>query len=82
MKLARKMGKNWKEIGILFLGMEMSRLEQFEEEHSKNMVMQIFSMLSDWRNREKNEATARHLYNILNQEGVELDISAYAFLLE
>ncbi|XP_058026978.1 FAS-associated death domain protein-like [Ahaetulla prasina] len=82
MKLARKMGKNWKEIGILFLGMEMSRLEQFEEEHSKNMVMQIFSMLLDWRNREKNKATARHLYNILNQEGVELDVSAYAFLLE
>ncbi|XP_070791064.1 FAS-associated death domain protein-like isoform X2 [Pituophis catenifer annectens] len=82
MKLARKMGKNWKEIGILFLGMEMSRLEQFEEEYSKNMVMQIFSMLLDWRNREKNEATAHHLYNILNKEGVELDISAYAFLLE
>ncbi|ETE60235.1 Protein FADD, partial [Ophiophagus hannah] len=82
MKLARKMGKNWKEIGILFLGMEISRLEQFEEEHSKNMTMQIFSMLCDWRNREKNKATACDLYNILNQEGVELDLSAYAFLLE
>ncbi|KAG8129599.1 hypothetical protein E2320_016444 [Naja naja] len=82
MKLARKMGKNWKEIGILFLGMEISRLEQFEEEHSKNMAMQIFSMLWDWRNREKNKATAHNLYNILNQEGVELDLSAYAFLLE
>lgn len=81
MKLARKMGKNWKEIGILYLGMEISRLEQFEEEHPKNMVMQIFSMLWYWRNREK-KATARHLYNILNQEGVELDFSAYAFLLE
>ncbi|KAK9407359.1 hypothetical protein NXF25_006133 [Crotalus adamanteus] len=82
MKLAKKMGKNWKEIGILFLGMEISRLEQFEGEHSKNIVMQIFSMLWHWRNREKDKATTHHLYNILNQEGVELDSSAYAFLLE
>ncbi|KAM3845463.1 uncharacterized protein M6D78_003155 [Vipera latastei] len=82
MKLARKMGKNWKEIGILFLRMDISRLEQFQEEHSKNIVMQIFSMLWAWRTREKDKATADRLYNILSQEGVELDSSAYAFLLE
>lgn len=82
MRLARKMGKNWKEIGILFLRMDISRLEQFQEEHSKNVVMQIFSMLWAWRTREKDKATADRLYNILSQEGVELDSSAYAFLLE
>ncbi|XP_013910211.1 PREDICTED: uncharacterized protein LOC106539838 [Thamnophis sirtalis] len=82
MKLAKKMGKNWQEIGIMFLDMEKSRLEQFEEENSKNMAMQIFSMLCHWRNREKNKATVHNLYNILSQEGVELDHSVYGFLLE
>ncbi|KAM6473696.1 FAS-associated death domain protein-like isoform 2-T2 [Liasis olivaceus] len=82
MRLASKVGKNWKKIGILFLGMENSRLEQIEEENPKNVVMQVFRMLYDWKNREKDKATAGHLYNILNQEGVELDPSAYAFLIE
>ncbi|XP_007421384.1 FAS-associated death domain protein-like [Python bivittatus] len=82
MRLASKVGKNWKMIGILFLGMENSRLEQIEEENPKNIVMQVFRMLYDWKNREKDKATAGHLYNLLNQEGVELDPSTYAFLIE
>ncbi|XP_070596970.1 uncharacterized protein [Erythrolamprus reginae] len=81
MKVASKMGKNWKQIGIAYLGVEISRLEQFEEENPRNMVMQIFSMLWYWRNREKN-ATGCDLYNILNKKGVELDADAYNFLLE
>ncbi|XP_063149936.1 FAS-associated death domain protein-like isoform X1 [Candoia aspera] len=82
MKLANEMGKNWKQIGISFLGMNVSRLEQIEEDHPRNMVMQVFSMLYEWKKHEKDKATAGHLHSILNQEGVGLDPSVYAFLIE
>nr|XP_028565152.1 uncharacterized protein LOC114586208 [Podarcis muralis] len=82
MKLARKLGRKWKTIAIEFLGVENSRLEQIEEENHKNMVMQAFYMLWDWRNREGGKATAANLYLILDQDGVNLDHDAYAFLRE
>ncbi|CAI5765471.1 apoptosis-associated speck containing a CARD [Podarcis lilfordi] len=82
MKLARKLGRKWKTIAIEFLGVENSRLEQIEEENHKDMVMQAFYMLWDWRNREGGKATAANLYLILNQDGVNLDYDAYAFLRE
>ncbi|XP_053229275.1 uncharacterized protein LOC128406195 [Podarcis raffonei] len=82
MKLARKLGRKWKTIAIEFLGVENSRLEQIEEENHKDMVMQAFYMLWDWRNREGGKATAANLYLILDQGGVNLDRDAYAFLRE
>ncbi|XP_066474466.1 uncharacterized protein [Tiliqua scincoides] len=82
MILAKNMGKNWKQIGIEFLGAKMSRLEQIEEENQNQAVMRAFCMLVDWRNRERERATAAQLYVILNQKGVPLDKEAYAFLVE
>ncbi|XP_032998540.1 apoptosis-associated speck-like protein containing a CARD [Lacerta agilis] len=82
MKLARKLGRKWKTIAIEFLGVENSRLEQIEEENHKDVVMQAFYMLWEWRNREGGRATAANLYLILNQDGVNLDHDAYAFLRE
>lgn len=82
MTLAKNMGKNWKQIGIEFLGVKTTRLEQIEEENQNNAAMRAFYVLADWRNRERERATAAQLYVILNQEGVPLDLDAYAFLLE
>lgn len=82
MTLAKNMGKNWKQIGIEFLGVKTTRLEQIEEENQNNTAMRAFYVLADWRNRERERATAAQLYVILNQEGVPLDLDAYAFLLE
>ncbi|XP_034955734.1 apoptosis-associated speck-like protein containing a CARD [Zootoca vivipara] len=82
MKLARKLGRKWKTIAIEFLEVENSRLEQIEEENHKDVVMQAFYMLCEWRNREGGKATAANLYLILDQVGVNLDHDAYAFLRE
>lgn len=82
MKLARNMGRKWRQIGIEFLGVETTRLEQIEEENATNVVMRAFYMLLDWRNREGRTATTAKLYHLLNQEGVDLDQNVYAFLLE
>ncbi|XP_062979180.1 uncharacterized protein LOC134396587 [Elgaria multicarinata webbii] len=82
MKLSKNMGREWKIIGIEFLGMKNSLLEQIEEDNPKNMAMQAFYMLKNWRNREKGGATAVRLYDILSQEAVELGHDAYAFLIE
>ncbi|XP_042311683.1 uncharacterized protein LOC121924353 isoform X2 [Sceloporus undulatus] len=82
MKLARKMGKGWRQIGIEYLGIENSVLEQIEEENANNVVMRAYYMLRNWKNREKEGATAARLYFILHQEEVQLDSDAYAFLLE
>ncbi|KAF7240257.1 hypothetical protein EYD10_13084 [Varanus komodoensis] len=72
-RLARNMGKTWKEIAIRFLGVECSVLEQIEEDNPNNTTMRVFSMLRDWKKREKRGATAARLYAILNQEEVQLD---------
>ncbi|XP_054859864.1 uncharacterized protein LOC129346549 [Eublepharis macularius] len=50
MKLARNLGKNWRAIGIEYLGVEASRLEQIEEENPGNAVMRNFYMLKSWKN--------------------------------
>nr|XP_020633773.1 uncharacterized protein LOC110070433 [Pogona vitticeps] len=81
MKVAKEMGKSWKQIGIQYLGVKKSHLEQIEEENPGNVPMRAFYTLVDWRNREKEKATASQLYHILNQEGVQLDREAYDFLL-
>lgn len=81
MKVANQMGKRWKQIGIQYLGIKKSHLEQIEEENPGNVPMRAFYMLVGWRNREKEKATASQLYHILNQDGVELDQEAYEFLL-
>ncbi|KAJ7317699.1 hypothetical protein JRQ81_003861 [Phrynocephalus forsythii] len=81
MKVANHMGKRWKQIGIQYLGIKKSHLEQIEEENPGNVPMRAFYTLVGWRNHEKEKATASQLYHILNQDGVELDQEAYGFLL-
>ncbi|KAM6394941.1 uncharacterized protein O9250_013399 [Rhynochetos jubatus] len=60
-RVAQKLGKEWQEVGIGYLGLERSRLEQIREDNPGNAVMQSFEMLREWRRREKREATAPRL---------------------
>ncbi|NWS65282.1 CRADD protein, partial [Chunga burmeisteri] len=64
-QIARKLGKEWQEVGIGCLGLERSRLDQIREDNPHNVVMQSFEMLREWRQREKEEATAPRLHACL-----------------
>ncbi|XP_053144877.1 FAS-associated death domain protein-like [Hemicordylus capensis] len=81
MTLAGNMGKKWKQIGIEFLGVTTTRLEQIEEENSTE-AMRAFYMLMEWKNNARERATPAHLFGILSQERVPLDHDAYKFLVE
>lgn len=61
LRIAQKLGKEWQEVGIGCLGLERSRLDQIWEDNPRNVVMQSFEMLREWRRREKQEATAPRL---------------------
>ncbi|XP_032642689.1 uncharacterized protein LOC116828501 [Chelonoidis abingdonii] len=67
MKLAGKMGKTWRQIGIEFLGLENHVLEQIEENNPGDTKQRAFSMLLEWRKRAKQDATAINLCSILSQ---------------
>ncbi|NXV70641.1 CRADD protein, partial [Atlantisia rogersi] len=60
-QIAQKLGKEWQEVGIGCLGMQRSRLDQIQEDNPRNIIMQSFEMLREWRRREGEEATAPRL---------------------
>ncbi|XP_065432073.1 uncharacterized protein LOC101945728 [Chrysemys picta bellii] len=76
MKLAGKMGKTWRQIGIEFLGLENHCLEQIEENNPGDTKLRAFSMLLEWRKRAKQDATVIHLCTILSQDDVPLQPEA------
>ncbi|XP_078543461.1 uncharacterized protein LOC144828826 [Lissotriton helveticus] len=80
MRLAKCLGKSWKQIGIEVLGIENNKLEQIEEDNQNNLVMKSFTMLKAWKNKEKKKATPVHLHQLLSSEGVPLEPEAYDFL--
>ncbi|XP_064494989.1 uncharacterized protein LOC135404247 [Pseudopipra pipra] len=71
MQIAQKLGREWRQVGILCLGLEQSRLEQIEQENPGDPVLWNFQMLREWRRRERHEATAARLRSRL--EPVPLD---------
>uniref|UniRef100_A0A670I2H3 Uncharacterized LOC114597929 n=1 Tax=Podarcis muralis TaxID=64176 RepID=A0A670I2H3_PODMU len=65
MILAKKMGKNWKVIGIECLSLSIEDIQQIEaKEEDVNMYKCM--MLRKWRDSEQNNGTARSLYDCLN----------------
>ncbi|KAM9114935.1 uncharacterized protein ACDP82_018417 [Pangshura tecta] len=76
MKLAGKMGKTWRQIGIEFLGLENHFLEQIEENNPGDTKLRAFNMLLEWRKRARQDATAIHLCSILSQDEVPLQPEA------
>lgn len=81
MTVARAIGRSWKEIGRCSLDIPSVRLEQIEEDHSLH-TERVFAMLRFWRNRQREKATATHLYSLLSQEVWELPPESIDFLLE
>lgn len=65
MILAKKMGKDWKVIGIECLNLSIEDIEQFEAKE-EDINMYKFKMLRKWRDSEKNEGTAERLYGCLD----------------
>ncbi|XP_077185218.1 ankyrin-3-like isoform X1 [Paroedura picta] len=80
MKVAKILGKNWRAIGIEYLGVAISHLEQIEEENPGNAVMRNFYMLKAWMRNEGKGATPAHLYDILTRDEVPLDQNDIEFL--
>lgn len=80
MKLATKMGHNWKQIGIQFLQLQDYEIQRCE--HEPCAVMRTFSMLRLWRDRGKNEATASHLHSILATRDCPISSECIDWLLE
>lgn len=81
MAVARVIGRSWREIGRLALGVPSVKLEQIEEDHSLH-VERVFAMLRYWRTCQKDKATAAHLHSLLCQEDSAPPPESIDFLLE
>ncbi|KAM7159951.1 uncharacterized protein RBU57_010362 isoform 2-T2 [Macrochelys suwanniensis] len=64
MTLAKKMGKDWKEIAIECLKLEMKDIHQIQAKEEEVNVYK-FMMLSKWREGELSNGTAQNLYDSL-----------------
>ncbi|XP_077204684.1 caspase recruitment domain-containing protein 8 isoform X2 [Paroedura picta] len=65
MILGKKMGKDWKVIGIQCLNLSIEDIEQIEAKE-EDINMYKFKMLRKWRDSEKNKGTAQYLHGCLN----------------
>ncbi|KAM6929368.1 uncharacterized protein PEZ65_008639 isoform 2-T3 [Lycodopsis pacificus] len=81
MIVARTIGKSWREIGILALGVPSVKLEQIEEDNSGH-VLRVFAMLRSWRSSQREKATAAHLHSLLSQKDLALPPESIDSLLE
>ncbi|XP_051516895.1 uncharacterized protein LOC127419500 [Myxocyprinus asiaticus] len=81
MKVARYIGKIWREVGIMALEMSTTTLQQIEEDN-KLHTERVFAMLRRWSIRERDGATAARLYSLLTQEENGIDPRNMSFLLE
>uniref|UniRef100_A0A4X2LCH8 Caspase recruitment domain family member 8 n=1 Tax=Vombatus ursinus TaxID=29139 RepID=A0A4X2LCH8_VOMUR len=72
MTLARKFGKEWIELGIANLGLEIADIDAIQE-NCEDITVCKFRMLKKWQERERKNATAQNLYNCLeNDASVEV----------
>lgn len=81
MTVARAIGRCWREIGRLALGIHSVKLEQIEEDHILH-VERVFAMLRYWRIRQREKATAAHLHSLLSREDWALPPERIDFLLD
>ncbi|NXK55567.1 CRADD protein, partial [Chauna torquata] len=76
MQVARRLGREWQEVGIECLGLERSRLDQIREDNPHSAVLQIFEMLREWRKRQGGAATAPRLRECLRGARVDPEVLA------
>ncbi|XP_072510892.1 uncharacterized protein [Notamacropus eugenii] len=81
MKLAQHVGHEWRELGIMCLGLQLHQLDRLEEDHFTTN-MRVFHMFQLWRNQEKEKATATRLHQLLSQGSMSISPEALAVLLE
>ncbi|XP_051482411.1 uncharacterized protein LOC127387714 isoform X3 [Apus apus] len=67
MVVAKLFGRQWREIAIECLQMEMKDIEQIQA-MEEEVNMQKFRVLSKWRDREQSKGTAAALHNSLQQK--------------
>ncbi|XP_054063259.1 uncharacterized protein LOC128911818 isoform X1 [Rissa tridactyla] len=67
MVIAKLFGRQWREIAIECLQMEMKDIEQIQATEEE-VNMQKFLLLSKWRDREKSNGTAEALYRSLHEK--------------
>ncbi|XP_074046938.1 uncharacterized protein LOC141490685 [Macrotis lagotis] len=67
MTLAKKFGKEWIQLGIANLGLEIADIDAIQEKYEDITVCK-FRMLKKWQERERNNATAKNLYNCLESD--------------
>ncbi|KAM9445689.1 uncharacterized protein Hap1MRO34_024435 [Clarias gariepinus] len=82
MMVARYIGKNWKEVGMVALEIPSVRLEQIAEDNPNSHRDRVFSMLHFWSTRERNKASATYLHSLLMQEEIGVTPGSIDFLLE
>ncbi|XP_072927190.1 THO complex subunit 1 [Hemitrygon akajei] len=81
MRLASKLGRNWKRIGIEFLDLKECDIDHCVSDE-QDVVMQRFKMLVLWKNREKAAATAERLHTILANKDCPISSEDIDCLLE
>ncbi|XP_059812060.1 uncharacterized protein zgc:174906 [Hypanus sabinus] len=81
MRLASKLGRNWKRIGIEFLNLKECDIDHCVSDE-QDVVMQRFKMLVLWKNREKAVATAERLHTILANKDCPISSEDIDCLLE
>lgn len=81
MKVAGCIGNNWRQVGIMALGMKTTTLQQIEEDNKLHKE-RVFAMLRKWSMRERDRATASRLYSLLTQEEYDVNPQNINFLME
>ncbi|XP_043926403.1 NACHT, LRR and PYD domains-containing protein 1a-like isoform X2 [Protopterus annectens] len=67
--IAKKLGKEWKEIGICCLSLEMKDIDQIQDQFKDEGInIHKFRMLAKWREREKDNGTVQRLYDLLKPQ--------------
>ncbi|XP_064155602.1 uncharacterized protein zgc:174906 [Anguilla rostrata] len=82
MLVARCLGRDWKQLGRVALGVSTVRLEQIEEENPRNHAERVFAMLRAWRDRERWTATAARLHALLSVDECGPPPESVDFLLD
>ncbi|XP_036393331.1 uncharacterized protein si:dkeyp-97b10.3 [Megalops cyprinoides] len=73
MTVAKRMGKEWKQVAICYLGLRMQDLEDIQNT-DEDLTMHKFKMLDKWRRRTKGEASVAQLWKSLNHEDVPNEV--------
>ncbi|KAM9033655.1 NACHT, LRR and PYD domains-containing protein 1b allele 5-like isoform 2-T2 [Sarcophilus harrisii] len=67
MTLARKFGKEWIQLAVANLGLEIADIDALQEK-ADDVTVCKFRMLKKWQERERSNATPKNLYNCLESD--------------